>query len=173
MAGLAVYAVLFAGWSSNNKYRCSAACAPSTNTELWGVPGAVVMGIGATGSFNMRDIVEAQSMSGSSFRSFWFRDLRLCGVASPIAIHLTNRKPNRNWQMVISHRIFRYEMGSVLRRWIHRDRTDLALLVTLFFGGWHGPWLLPSSLVCPENWILHDVIYFVGEHRYHALVMTR
>ncbi|VFS51902.1 NADH-quinone oxidoreductase subunit H [Budvicia aquatica] len=63
LAGLAVYAVLFAGWSSNNKYALLGAMRASAQTLSYEVfLGLSLMGIVAvTGSFNMRDIVAAQA----------------------------------------------------------------------------------------------------------------
>lgn len=63
MAGLAVYAVLFAGWSSNNKYSLLGSLRASAQTLSYEVfLGLSLMGIVIqTGSFNLRDIVEAQA----------------------------------------------------------------------------------------------------------------
>ncbi len=59
MAGLAVYAVLFAGWSSNNKYSLLGAMRASAQTLSYEVfSGLSLMGVVAqAGSFNMTDIV--------------------------------------------------------------------------------------------------------------------
>ena len=62
MAGLTVYAVLFAGWSSNNKFALLGALRASAQTVSYEVfLGLSLMGIVAqAGSFNMREIVEYQ-----------------------------------------------------------------------------------------------------------------
>ncbi len=62
MAGLTVYAVLFAGWSSNNKFALLGSLRASAQTVSYEVfLGLSLMGIVAqVGSFNMRDIVEYQ-----------------------------------------------------------------------------------------------------------------
>lgn len=61
MAGLAVYAVLFAGWSSNNKYSLLGAMRASAQTLSYEVfLGLSLMGVVAqAGSFNMTDIVNS------------------------------------------------------------------------------------------------------------------
>lgn len=62
MAGLGVYAVLFAGWSSNNKYALLGAMRASAQTLSYEVfLGIALMGVVAqAGSFSLRDIVYAQ-----------------------------------------------------------------------------------------------------------------
>ncbi len=61
IAGLAVYAVLFAGWSSNNKYSLLGSLRASAQTISYEVfMGLSLMGVVIqAGSFNLRDIVEA------------------------------------------------------------------------------------------------------------------
>jgi NADH-quinone oxidoreductase subunit H len=67
MAGIAVYAVLFGGWSSNNKYALLGGLRSAAQTISYEVfLGISLMGVVAiAGSFNMREIVEAQ-------RDMWF-----------------------------------------------------------------------------------------------------
>ncbi|HET8790243.1 MAG TPA: NADH-quinone oxidoreductase subunit H, partial [Modicisalibacter sp.] len=62
MAGINVYAVLFGGWASGNKYALIGAMRASAQTLSYEVfMGLALMGVVATtGSFNMRDIVDAQ-----------------------------------------------------------------------------------------------------------------
>ncbi|MCF3783680.1 NADH-quinone oxidoreductase subunit H, partial [Salmonella enterica] len=63
MAGLAVYAVLFAVWSSNNKYSLLGAMLASAQTVSYEVfLGISLMGLVAqAGSFNITDIVNNQA----------------------------------------------------------------------------------------------------------------
>lgn len=146
MAGLAVYAVLFAGWSSNNKYSLLGSLRASAQTLSYEVfLGLSLMGIVAqTGSFNMRDIVEAQSHVWNIIPQFFgFVTFAFAGVA------VTHRhpfdQPEAEQELADGYHIEYAGMkwglffvgeyiGIVLIS---------ALLVTLFFGGWHGPWLPP------------------------------
>jgi len=158
MAGINVYAVLFAGWASGNKYALLGALRASAQTLSYEVfMGLAVMGIVAmTGSFNMRDIVNAQE-------NVWFIIPQFFGFCTFViaGIAVTHRHPfdqpeaeqeladgyhveysGMKWGMFF---VGEY-IGIVLMS---------ALLVTLFFGGWHGP-LLP-----PIVWFLLKTVFFV------------
>ena len=84
MAGLAVYAVLFAGWSSNNKYSllgCDAC--PAQTLSYRSVPRLSLMGVVAqAGSFNMTDIVNSQAHVWNVIPQFFgFITFAIAGVA--------------------------------------------------------------------------------------------
>jgi NADH-quinone oxidoreductase subunit H len=146
MAGLAVYAVLFAGWSSNNKYSLLGSLRASAQTLSYEVfLGLSLMGIVAqTGSFNMRDIVEAQSHVWNIIPQFFgFVTFAFAGVA--VTHRHPSDQPEAEQELADGYHIEYAGMkwglffvgeyiGIVLIS---------ALLVTLFFGGWHGPWLPP------------------------------
>lgn len=146
MAGINVYAVLFGGWASGNKYALIGAMRASAQTLSYEVfMGLALMGVVATtGSFNMRDIVEAQQ--GMWFiipQFFGFCTFFIAGIA------VTHRhpfdQPEAEQELADGYHVEYSSMkfgmffigeyvGMVLIS---------ALLVTLFFGGWHGPWLPP------------------------------
>jgi len=84
MAGLAVYAVMFAGWSSNNKYALLGGVRSTAQTVSYEVfMGLSLMGIVAvTGSFNLTDIVNAQKHCWFVFPQFLgFFTFAIAGVA--------------------------------------------------------------------------------------------
>ncbi|MGQ7244460.1 NADH-quinone oxidoreductase subunit NuoH [Salinicola sp. V024] len=158
MAGINVYAVLFAGWASSNKYALLGALRASAQTLSYEVfMGLAVMGIVAmTGSFNMRDIVNAQE-------NVWFIIPQFFGFCTFIiaGIAVTHRhpfdQPEAEQELADGYHIeysgMKWGMffvgeyiGIVLMS---------ALLVTLFFGGWHGP-LLP-----PIVWFLLKTVFFI------------
>ncbi|SHF29530.1 NADH dehydrogenase subunit H [Modicisalibacter ilicicola DSM 19980] len=146
MAGINVYAVLFGGWSSGNKYALIGAMRASAQTLSYEVfMGLALMGVVAiTGSFNMRDIVNAQE-------GFWFVIPQFFGFCTFLiaGIAVTHRhpfdQPEAEQELADGYHIEYSSMkfgmffigeyvGMVLIS---------ALIVTLFFGGWHGPWLPP------------------------------
>lgn len=149
MAGLSVYAVLFAGWSSNNKYSLLGGMRSAAQTVSYEVfMGISVMGVVMlAGSFNMRAIVEAQK-DGWFFvpQFFGFITFLLAGFAvahrspfdlpeaeSELAAGYHTEYSGMKWVMFF---VSEY-VGVVLVS---------ALLVTLFFGGWQEPALLGFDL---------------------------
>ena len=146
MAGINVYAVLFGGWASGNKYALLGAMRASAQTLSYEVfMGLSLMGVVAmTGTFNMRDIVDAQ-------QGLWFVVPQFFGFVTFLiaGIAVTHRppfdQPEAEQELADGYHVEYSSMkfgmffigeyvGMVLIS---------ALLVTLFFGGWHGPWLPP------------------------------
>ncbi|KFF47836.1 NADH:ubiquinone oxidoreductase [Gammaproteobacteria bacterium MFB021] len=158
MAGINVYAVLFAGWSSGNKYALLGALRASAQTLSYEVfMGLALMGIVAmTGSFNMRDIVNAQE-------NLWFVVPQFFGFCTFViaGIAVTHRhpfdQPEAEQELADGYHI-EYS-GMKWGMFFVGEYIGIvlisALLVTLFFGGWHGP-LLP-----PIVWFLLKTVFFV------------
>jgi len=142
MAGISVYAVLFAGWSSNNKYSLLGGMRSAAQTISYEVfMGISIMGVVAlAGSFNMRDIVAAQQHGWFVFPQIvGFLTFFVAGVAvahrtpfdlpeaeSELAAGYHTEYSGMKWVMFF---VSEY-VGLVLIS---------ALTVTLFFGGWHPP----------------------------------
>ncbi|QNS01888.1 MAG: NADH-quinone oxidoreductase subunit NuoH [Buchnera aphidicola (Pentalonia nigronervosa)] len=86
MASLSVYSVLFAGWSSNNKYALLGSMRASIQTISYEVfLGLSLMGVVAqSGSFNLIDIVNSQKHMWNvfpqffGFLSFFIASLAIC-----------------------------------------------------------------------------------------------
>ncbi|QCI18718.1 NADH-quinone oxidoreductase subunit NuoH [Buchnera aphidicola] len=86
MAGLSVYAILFAGWSSHNKYALLGAIRASAQTLSYEVfLGLSLMGVVAqSGSFNILDIINHQQKIWNiipqffGFLSFFIAGLAVC-----------------------------------------------------------------------------------------------
>ncbi|WFF40979.1 NADH-quinone oxidoreductase subunit NuoH [Salinicola endophyticus] len=158
MAGINVYAVLFAGWASGNKYALLGALRASAQTLSYEVfMGLALMGIVAmTGSFNMRDIVNAQE-------NLWFIVPQFFGFCTFViaGIAVTHRhpfdQPEAEQELADGYHI-EYS-GMKWGMFFVGEYIGIvlisALLVTLFFGGWHGP-LLP-----PIVWFLLKTVFFV------------
>lgn len=163
MAGLSVYAVLFAGWSSNNKYSLLGGLRSAAQTVSYEVfMGISVMGIVAiTGSFNMRAIVEAQQDVWFVIPQFLgFITFLLAGVAvahrspfdlpeaeSELAAGYHTEYSGMKWVMFF---VSEY-VGVVLIS---------ALIVTLFFGGWLPPFKF-LSFIPAIFWFLGKTLFFI------------
>ncbi len=146
MAGINVYAVLFGGWASGNKYALIGAMRASAQTLSYEVfMGLALMGVVATtGSFNMRDIVAAQA-------DLWFIVPQFFGFCTFLiaGIAVTHRhpfdQPEAEQELADGYHV---EYSSMkfgmffIGEYVGMVLVS-ALIVTLFFGGWQGPWLPP------------------------------
>ena len=145
MAGLTVYAVLFAGWSSNNKFALLGALRASAQTVSYEVfLGLSLMGIVAqVGSFNMRDIVLYQQ------QHLWFIIPQFLGFCTFFiaGVAVTHRhpfdQPEAEQELADGYHVEYAGMkwGMFFVGEYIGIVTISALLTTLFFGGWHGPFL--------------------------------
>ncbi len=160
MAGLAVYAVLFAGWSSNNKYSLLGGLRSAAQTVSYEVfMGLALMGVVAcAGSFNMREIVEAQ-------RGLWFIVPQFLGfVTFALAgVAVTHRSPfdlpEAEQELAAGYHTEYAGMKWAL--FFVGEYVGIvvvsSLLTTLFLGGWLGPgpeWLAPF-------WFVLKTLFFV------------
>jgi NADH-quinone oxidoreductase subunit H len=159
-AGLAVYAPMFAGWASNSKYSLLGGIRATALTISYEVfMGIAVMGIVVqAGSFNMRDIVEAQRGLWNVIPQFFgFITFAIAGVA------VTHRAPFDT-----------PEAEQELTAGYHTEYSGLkwgmffvgeyvgvvlisSIITTLFFGGYLGPG--PEWLAFP--WFLLKTGFFV------------
>lgn len=146
IAGLAVYAVLFAGWSSNNKYALLGSLRASAQTLSYEVfLGLSLMGIVIqSGTFNLREIVEAQAGMWNIIPQFFgFVTFAFAGVA------VTHRhpfdQPEAEQELADGYHI--EYAGMKWGLFFVGEYIGIVLvssmIVSLFFGGWLGPWLPP------------------------------
>jgi NADH-quinone oxidoreductase subunit H len=158
MSALNVYSVVLAGWASNNKYallggmRASAQMISYEVFMALSLMGVVIL----AGSFNLRDIVEAQ-------QGLWFCIPQALGllVFMVAGIAETHRLP---FDLL--------EAESELVAGFHSEYSGMkfgmffvgeylgiilisALITTLFFGGWLGPFLPPVV------WFLLKTLVFI------------
>jgi len=146
MTGLGVYSIVLAGWSSNNKYSLLGALRAVAQMVSYEVfMGLSLLGIVMlTGSFSLRDIVEAQ-------RHLWFCVPQFGGllifiIASVAETHrLPFDLPEAETELVAGYhteysgmKFGMFFVGEYLNITLIS-----ALLTTLFFGGWLGPVLPP------------------------------
>lgn len=142
MAGLAVYAVLFAGWSSNSKYALIGGLRSAAQTVSYEVfMGLSLMGVVAqAGSFNLREIVEAQE-------GLWFIVPQFLGFAtfSLAAIAVTHRSPFDlpEAEQELAAGYHTEYAGMKWAMFFVGEYVGIvvvsALLTALFLGGWLGP----------------------------------
>ncbi|HTF98683.1 MAG TPA: NADH-quinone oxidoreductase subunit NuoH [Cellvibrio sp.] len=139
MAGLAVYSVMFAAWSSNNKYSLLGGLRAAAQTLSYEVfMGLALMGVVVqAGSFNLREIVEAQSGLWNIVPQFFgFCTFLIAGIA------VTHRhpfdQPEAEQELADGYHIeysgMKWGMFFVAE-YIGVVLVS-ALIVTLFFGGW-------------------------------------
>lgn len=146
MAGINVYAVLFGGWASGNKYALIGAMRASAQTLSYEVfMGLALMGVVAlAGSFNLREIVEAQA-------GLWFIVPQFFGFCTFLiaGIAVTHRhpfdQPEAEQELADGYHV---EYSSMkfgmffIGEYVGMVLVS-ALITTLFFGGWLGPVLPP------------------------------
>lgn len=139
MAGLAVYSVMFAAWSSNNKYSLLGGLRAAAQTLSYEVfMGLALMGVVVqAGSFNLREIVEAQSGLWNIVPQFFgFCTFLIAGIA------VTHRhpfdQPEAEQELADGYHIeysgMKWGMFFVAE-YIGVVMVS-AMIVTLFFGGW-------------------------------------
>jgi NADH-quinone oxidoreductase subunit H len=146
MSSLSVYSVILAGWASNNKYSLLGGMRASAQMLSYEVfMGLSVMGVVMlAGSFDLREIVEAQ-------RGLWYIVPQFVGfVVFVIAgIAETHRLPfdipeGENELVAGFHTEYSgLKFGLFFVGEYIGITLISAMIVTLFFGGWRGPWLPP------------------------------
>jgi len=160
MAGLGVYAVMLAGWSSNSKYSLLGGLRSTAQTVTYEVfMGISAMGVVAlAGSFNLRDIVLAQQDGWFLLpQILGFVTFAVAGVAvahrAPFDLPEAEQELAAGYQTEYSGLKWgMFYVGEYIGVVVVS-----ALIVTLFCGGWLGPgpaWLAPL-------WFLAKLMAFV------------
>lgn len=146
MSSLGAYSVVLAGWSSGNKYSLLGALRASAQMLSYEVfMGLSLMGVVMlAGSFNLRDIVEAQ-------RGLWFCVPQFLGLVVFLMAGLAETRrlpfdlPEAESELVAGYhteysgmKFGMFFVGEYLGITLVS-----ALITTLFFGGWMGPFFHP------------------------------
>ncbi len=146
MSSMGVYSVVLAGWSSDNKYSLLGglrAAAQMLSYEVF--MGLSVMGVVMlAGSFNLREIVEAQ-------KKMWFCVPQFLGFAVFLVAGVAETRrlpfdlPEAESELVAGYhseysgmKFAMFFVGEYLGITLIS-----AMIATLFFGGWLGPGLVP------------------------------
>jgi len=159
MSSLTVYSLTLAGWASGSKYPLLGglrAAAQMLGYEVF--MGLSLMGVVIlAGSFNLRDIVDAQ-------KDMWFCIPQFLGLAAFLVAGFAETRripfdiPEAESELVAGYhteysgmKFGMFFVGEYLGITL-----IAALTVTLFFGGWSGP-VLP-----PVVWFFLKTMFFIG-----------
>ncbi|HEU0198133.1 MAG TPA: NADH-quinone oxidoreductase subunit NuoH [Nevskiaceae bacterium] len=148
---LSVYAVVLGGWSSNSKYSLFGgvrAAAQMLSYEVF--MGLAMMGVVIeAGSFSFDKIVAAQA-------NLWYVVPQFLGfiLFMMAAVAATHRAPFDipEAEQELTAGFHTEYSGMKFGMFFVAEYVGIvlmsALIVTLFFGGWHGPWLPPALWFC-------------------------
>lgn len=164
LSSLSVYSVVLGGYASNNKYALLGAVRAAAQTVSYEVFMALsLMGVVMiSGSFNLRDIVEAQQ--NGWFCLSQFLGLFLFIVAVVAETHRTPFDlPEAEHEIIAGFHIEYSGMkfGLFFVGEYLSVTLSSAMIVTLFFGGWLGPDFMPPLFwFCLKTsfWILFFVL---------------
>jgi NADH-quinone oxidoreductase subunit H len=162
MTSLAVYSVLLAGLASNNKYALLGGLRSAAQMVSYEVfMGLSLMGVVMlTGSFSLRDIVLAQT--DQWFFIPQFLGLYVFLIAGIAESHrLPFDLPEAEHELTAG---FHTEYGGMkFAMFMLGEYLGLILIscmiVTLFFGGWLGPWLPPMVWFCIKTFVV--ICFFI------------
>lgn len=167
MSSLAVYGVTLAGWSSNNKYSLLGGIRSSAQMISYELPLglALVSVLLIAGSLSLGDIVRAQS-------GLWYIVLQPLGfiIYFVCAVAETNRAPF-DLPEAESELIAGYHTEYSSMKWALFFLAEYiavmvqsAIAITLFFGGWNGPFV--------DQYPLLGVLWFVVKLSIFVFVFT-
>lgn len=159
MSSLAAYSVIICGWASNSKYAFLGSLRATAQLLSYEVfMGLSLMGsVLLAGSFNLSDIVEAQRHLWFVVPQFFgFLGFFIAGLAE--AHRMPFDLPESEAELVAGYHA-EYS-GMKFGMFFVGEYLSVALLsamiVVLFFGGWHGP-LLPPAL-----WFVLKTFLFIA-----------
>ncbi|MBI4405191.1 MAG: NADH-quinone oxidoreductase subunit NuoH [Deltaproteobacteria bacterium] len=157
IGSLGIYGILFGGWASNNKFSLLGAMRSSSQMISYEIPlalsaaGAVLV----FGSFSLREMVQMQDGTVLGFLPAWGICLQPLGFLIFLVASFaeTNRipfdLPEAEAELVAGYHT---EYGSMkfatffMAEYMNMV-TISALMVVLFLGGWHLPWVSDAFLL--------------------------
>ena len=145
LSSVGIYGVILGGWASNNKYSFLGGLRSSAQLIAYELPSSLgILGVAvATGSLNLQEVILAQARSG------WFALLQPLGLvvfaiaAFAEAARLPFDLPECEQELVGGYHTEYSGMKMMMfltSEFLHMILAAL-LLVVLFLGGWHFPWL--------------------------------
>ena len=166
MAGLAVYAVMFGGWASANKYALLGGLRSAAQTISYEVfLGLSLMGVVAlAGSFNLRDIVYSQAGGFWHWNVFGqilgFLTFMVAGVA--VTHRFPFDQPEAEQELAEGYHV-EYS-GMKFGMFFVGEYVNIvlvsSLITILFFGGWL-PLFDGLSFIPPIIWFMLKTLFFM------------
>jgi NADH-quinone oxidoreductase subunit H len=153
VTSLTVYAVILSGWASNSKYSFIGGLRSSAQFISYEIPmGMSVLGIVLmTGSLNLEDIILRQAQGVWNVLSQPLAFLIFLTSAFAECNRLPFDLPEAEQELVggyhTEYSALKFGMF-FLGEYTHMITTSF-LIVILFFGGWHLPWLVPAQTTNP------------------------
>jgi NADH-quinone oxidoreductase subunit H len=148
VTSLTVYAIILGGWASNNKYSFLGGLRSSAQLISYEIPmGMSILGVVLfTGSLNLENIIAHQALGGIWGWNIWVQPLAFLLFLTSVLAEC-NRLPfdlPEAEQELIGGYHTEYSALKFglffLGEYTHVITTSL-MLVALFFGGWHFPWI--------------------------------
>jgi NADH-quinone oxidoreductase subunit H len=173
VTSIGVYGIALAGWSSNNKYSLLGGLRASAQMVSYEIAlGLSLVGVLIlSGSFSLRDIVDAQSGHFWGFIPRWNIIPQFFGFFCYLmaAYAETNRipfdLPEAETELVAGyHTEYSAMKFAMFFMAEYANMITVACLATLlFFGGWHGPLFGPAILqaILPVFWFAAKVFVFL------------
>jgi NADH-quinone oxidoreductase subunit H len=165
VSSLAVYGIILGGWASNNKYSMLGGLRSSAQIISYEIPlGLSILGVVLiTGSLNLENIIWHQAERGFFAWNIFYQPLAfLLFMTSSFAE--CNRLPfdlPESEQELIGGYHTEYNAFKLafffIGEYAHMITTSF-LMVILFFGGWHFPWIAGTE----AHW-LPKLIVFAGK----------
>ncbi len=151
IGSLAVYGIILGGWSSNNKYSLLGAMRSSAQIISYEIPmGTAILAVLLyTGSLNLEKVIDSQVGAGGIGWNILYQPLTFLMFMTAIFAECNRLPfdlPEAEQELVGGYHTEYSSLKFVmfyLGEYIHMVTTSF-LMVVLFFGGWHLPWV--SSL---------------------------
>src|SRR5207245_469609 len=168
VTSLTVYAIILGGWASNSKYSFLGALRSSAQLISYEIPmGMSILGVVLlAGSLNLEQIIDQQARAGILGWNIWYQPLAfLLFLTSVLAEcnRLPFDLPEAEQELIggyhTEYSALKFGLFFV-GEYTHVVTTSF-LLVILFFGGWHFPWITETEMTGMASIIAKFLVIFV------------
>jgi NADH-quinone oxidoreductase subunit H len=165
ISSLAVYGIILGGWSSNNKYSLLGALRSSAQIISYEIPmGTAILAVLLyAGSLNLEKVIDSQVGAGGIGWHILFQPLTFLMFMTAVFAECNRLPfdlPEAEQELVGGYHTEYSSLKFVmfyLGEYIHMVTTSF-LMVVLFFGGWHLPWV---SSLGGDGTVLNYVVRFL------------